>query len=102
MILEIILIIVILFISYMFVLSMRRINQYEDFILQIQQIVTFATDKMKQVDASGHYESDDETGFFFEELKNLQLALDGIFETEENENVKGNKNTKSTKSKKEA
>ena len=91
MILEIILIIVILFISYMFVLSMRRINQYEDFILQIQQIVTFATDKMKQVDASGHYESDDETGFFFEELKNLQLALDGIFETEENENAKGKK-----------
>ena len=102
MILEIILIIVILFISYMLVLSMRRINQYEDFILQIQQIVSFATDKMKQVDSSGHYESDDETGFFFEELKNIQLALDGIFETEENENAKGNKNTKSTKSKKEA
>ena len=97
MILEIILIIFILFISYMLVLAMRRINQYEDFILQIQQIVTFATDKMKQVDSSGHYESDDETGFFFEELKNLQLALDGIFETEENENAKGTKNTKSKK-----
>ena len=102
MILEIILIILLLFISYMLVLSMRRINQYEDFILQIQQIVSFATDKMKQVDSTGHYESDDETGFFFEELKNLQLALDGMFETEENENAKGNKNTKSTKSKKEA
>jgi len=91
MILEIILIILLLFISYMLILSMRRINQYEDFILQIQQIVTFATDKMKQVDASGHYESDDETGFFFEELKNIQLALDGIFETEESENAKGKK-----------
>ena len=33
----------------------------------------------------------------FEELKNLQLALDGIFETEESENAKGNKNTKSKK-----
>ena len=86
----------------MLMLSMRRINQYEDFILQIQQIVTFATDKMKQVDHLGHFESDDEVGFFFEELKNIQLALDGIFETEENENAKGNKNTKSTKSKKEA
>jgi hypothetical protein len=69
---------------------MRRINQYEELILQIQQIITFATDKMKQVDASGHYESDDETGFFFEELKNIQLSLDGVFEqTEENENAKG-------------
>ena len=83
MILEIILIIFILFISYMLVLAMRRINQYEDFILQIQQIVTFATEKMKSVDANGHYESDDETRFFFEQLKELQLTLDGIFETEQ-------------------
>ena len=62
--------------------SLRRINQYEDLILQIQQVITFATDKMKQVDTRGHYESDDETGFFFEQLKELQLTLDGVFETE--------------------
>jgi len=90
MILEIILIILLLFISYMLVLSMRRINQYEDLILQIQQIITFATDKMKQVDSTGHFESDDEVGFFFEELKSIQLSLDGVFEqTEENKNAKG-------------
>ena len=63
--------------------SLRRINQYEDLILQFQQIVTFATEKMKQVDTRGHYESDDETGFFFEQLKELQLTLDGIFENEQ-------------------
>ena len=63
--------------------SLRRINQYESLILQFQQIVTFATEKMKQVDSLGHYESDDETGFFFEQLKQLQLTLDGIFETEQ-------------------
>ena len=63
--------------------SLRRINQYEDLIIQFQQIVTFATEKMKQVDAKGHYESDDETGFFFEQLKELQLTLDGVFETEQ-------------------
>ena len=62
--------------------SLRRINQYEDLILQFQQIVTFATDKMKLVDSKGHYESDDETGFFFKQLKELQLTLDGVFETE--------------------
>ena len=62
--------------------SLRRINQYEDLILQIQQVITFSTDKMKQVDSSGHYESDDETGFFFEQLKQIQLSLDGLFETE--------------------
>ena len=60
--------------------SLRRINQYENLIIQFQQIVTFATEKMKQVDSKGHYESDDETGFFFEQLKELQLTLDGVFE----------------------
>ena len=63
--------------------SLKRITQYEDLILQFQQIVTFATEKMKQVDHKGHYESDDETGFFFEQLKELQLTLDGVFETEQ-------------------
>ena len=63
--------------------SLRRINQYEDLIVQFQQIVTFATEKMKQVDSRGHYEADDETGFFFKQLKELQLTLDGIFETEQ-------------------
>ena len=63
--------------------SLRRINQYEELILQFQQIVTFATEKMKFVDSKGHYESDDETGFFFKQLKELQLTLDGIFETEQ-------------------
>jgi len=62
--------------------SLKRITQYEEFILQIQQIIKFATDKMKLVDVKGHYESDDETGFFFEQLKQIQLSLDGIFEEE--------------------
>ena len=68
--------------------SLRRINQYEELILQFQQIVTFATEKMKQVDSKGHYESDDETGFFFEQLKQLQLTLDGMFENEQTEEKK--------------
>ena len=71
------------FISYLFVLSLKRINQYENFIIQLQQIVEYATEKMKTVDASGHYKSDDETGFFFEQLKELQLLFNEIFETEE-------------------
>ena len=68
--------------------SLRRITQYEELILQIQQIITFSTEKMKVVDSKGHYESDDETGFFFEQLKQIQLSLDGIFENEEIEDAK--------------
>jgi hypothetical protein len=79
------------FISYLFVLSLRRINQYENFIIQLQQIVEYATEKMKTVDVDGHYEADDETGFFFEQLKELQLLFNEIFETEENEeNINAN------------
>ena len=66
--------------------SLRRINQYEGLIIEIQRIIEFATTKMKQVDAKGHYESDDETGFFFQQLKELQELLNGIFENENEEN----------------
>jgi len=68
--------------------SLKRITQYEEFILQIQQVIKFSTDKMKLVDSKGHYESDDETGFFFEQLKQIQLSLDGIFEEQETEDAK--------------
>ena len=66
--------------------SLRRINQYENLIVEFQKIIEFATTKMKQVDAKGHYESDDETGFFFQQLKQLQELLNGIFENETEEN----------------
>ena len=65
--------------------SLRRINQYEGLIIEFQNIIEFATTKMKQVDARGHYEADDETGFFFQQLKQLQELLNGIFENEEEE-----------------
>ena len=68
--------------SILLFFSLKRINQYEDLIAQFQQIITFSTDKMKLVDSKGHYESDDETGFFFEQLKQIQLLLDGVFEEE--------------------
>jgi hypothetical protein len=68
------------FTSVLVYYSLRRITQYEELILQIQQVIKFSTEKMKLVDSKGHYESDDETGFFFEQLKQIQLSLDGIFE----------------------
>ena len=68
--------------------SLRRVTQYEDLIIQFQQIISYASERMKLVDSSGHYESDDETGFFFEQLKQIQLSLDGIFEEQETEDAK--------------
>jgi len=74
-----------LFLSYLFFVSLQRINQYESLILKIQQIIEFSTKKMKMVDSSGHYTADDETGFFFKQLKEVQLLLNDIFETENEE-----------------
>ena len=70
------------FTSLLVYYSLRRITQYEELILEIQQVIKFSTEKMKLVDSKGHYESDDETGFFFQQLKQIQLSLDGIFEEE--------------------
>ena len=67
--------------------ALRRINQYEDLIIRFQQLVSYSTEHMKRVDTKGHYESDDETGFFFNQLKELQLMLDDMFETEDGENT---------------
>ena len=74
--------------------ALKRITQYETFIITIQQVIEFATEHMKKVDADGHYESDDETGFFFEQLKELQVLFNEIFETEKESNAKKNKEKK--------
>ena len=80
-----------IFTSVLTYYSLRRITQYEELILEIQQVIKFSTDKMKLVDSKGHYESDDETGFFFTQLKQIQLSLDGIFEEETQDAKKENK-----------
>jgi len=86
MIIEILLSLTIIYsiiISYLIVAALKRINQYENFIIKFQQIIEYSTKKMKAIDASGHYESDDETGFFFNQLKDLQLLLNDLFKIEE-------------------
>ena len=71
--------------------AMKRLNQYEIYLTRIQSLIDFSTEKMKQIDSSGHFESDDEVGFFFEEIKKIQNILDNLFETEEIEDPKTKK-----------
>jgi len=80
-----ILVIFSVFISYMLMLCLRRLNQYETFIITIQDIIDIASHRMKQVDSSGHYESDDETSFFFQQLKDIQAILNSLIETKTKE-----------------
>ena len=83
MIIETILTIIIITLSVTLFYALRRINQYENILLDFQNIIKFASEKLKVVDSKGHYESDDETGFFFEEIKKLQNLLDDLFESTE-------------------
>ena len=83
MIIETILTIIIISLSVTLFYALRRINQYENILIDFQNIIKFASEKLKVVDSKGHYESDDETGFFFEEIKKLQKLLDDLFESTE-------------------
>ncbi len=74
-----------IFISYMLMLCLRRVNQYENFIISIQNIIDIASHSLKQVDSQGHYESDDETSFFFQQLKDIQDILNSLIEPQTKE-----------------
>ena len=66
--------------------ALRRINAYENIILNINNTVESIKLQLKVIDDKGTFESDDEVGFFFEEVKQLGKDLDNLFETEVEEN----------------
>ena len=66
--------------------ALRRINAYENIILNISNTVESIKLQLKVIDDKGTFESDDEVGFFFEEVKQLGKDLDNLFETEVEEN----------------
>ena len=63
--------------------ALRRINEYENIILNINNTIESITRQLKLIDDKGHFEADDEVGFFFDELKQLGTQLEELFETEE-------------------
>jgi|TARA_B100000959_G_C14602431_1_gene468679 hypothetical protein len=60
--------------------ALKRINQYELIILNINTTIELIKHQLKMIDDSGHFEADDEVGFFFDELKQLGDELDQLFE----------------------
>ena len=63
--------------------ALRRINEYENIILNINNTIESISHQLKLIDDKGHFEADDEVGFFFDELKQLGKQLEELFETEE-------------------
>ena len=68
-------------VSVVLVYALRRINQYEDLFLEISDMVTFIQTKIDTMDEKGTYKSDDEVGFFWNEVVKLSGMLSGLFES---------------------
>ena len=71
--------------------ALRRINTYENIILNISNTIESIKLQLKTIDDKGTFESDDEVGFFFTEIKQLGNELESLFETEVEENEKEKK-----------
>ena len=61
---------------------LRKNEKYEDltegyrvFILRFQQQVRESDKRIKEIDSKGTFKSDDEVGYFFNELKKIQDSL---------------------------
>lgn len=61
---------------------LRKNEKYEDlldgyrtFILRFQQQVKESDKRIKEIDSKGLFDSDDEIGWFFQELKKIQDSL---------------------------
>ena len=66
--------------------ALKRIVEYENIILNINNTIETINRQLKLIDDKGHFEADDEVGFFFDELKQLGKQLEELFETEEVDN----------------
>ena len=63
--------------------SLKRINQYEQLLVNIETIINYSSERLKAIDTKCAFESDDEIGYFFDEVKKLQAMMNDIFENEE-------------------
>lgn len=48
---------------------------YLNYLDQISRIIEFSDAKLKKIDIKGSFEGDDEIGYFFNQIKNIQKIL---------------------------
>tara|TARA_R110001592_G_C13152734_1_gene748284 strand:- start:456 stop:740 length:285 start_codon:yes stop_codon:yes gene_type:complete len=51
---------------------------YLEYLDKISRIIEISDEKLKQLDHKGTFSSDDEVGYFFSSIKNLQEILNGF------------------------
>lgn len=76
---SIVLLVISIFVSILLFYSLRRIGQYEQFLVNIEKVIQYSTERLKQLDNKGSFESDDEIGFIFEDIKLIIEELNRKF-----------------------
>ena len=63
---------------------LRKLEKLEDtvqdqqrYVENISNIIEDSNKRLREIDDKGHFSADDEVGFFFENLKQIQSILDG-------------------------
>lgn len=69
---------------------------YLEYMNMISKIIEHSSDRLKKIDAAGTFSSDDEIGWFFEEVKAIQNRLDN-FKLLDVSNDRGKEEAGSTK-----
>ena len=54
------------------------IKSYENYMVNLSNTIEFSNKKIKEIDRKGTFDSDDEVGFFFQQLKYLQEQLNNF------------------------
>ena len=62
--------------------SLKRISEYENIILNINNTIESINRQLKLIDDNGHFKTDDEIGFFFDDVKELSGYLENLFDVE--------------------
>jgi hypothetical protein len=52
------------------------ILQYNEYLTEFNKQIKFTSNRLKKIDARGTFESDDEVGWFFKQIKNLQEGIE--------------------------
>jgi hypothetical protein len=56
--------------------KLENVNEtQEKYILEFYQLVKYSEDRIKEIDSKQLFQSDDEVGFFFTHLKNIQELI---------------------------
>jgi|TARA_R110001592_G_scaffold168429_1_gene404533 hypothetical protein len=52
------------------------VTQYNEYLTEFNKQIKFTGKRLKEIDAKGTFKSDDEIGWFFNQIKNLQEGIE--------------------------